>query len=104
MLKNCDFHNNSLTPDEVEEIYSKGCREGPSKVLRIAEITKFRKTAIFVLSQDHQLNRRNSVMAHREGPAKGMRIAKTTLRDYALKTIFPGCCQQTTVKGASANR
>ena len=35
------------TIDKVYEIYTKGCWEAPSKVMRIAKITKFMKTAKF---------------------------------------------------------
>ena len=35
------------TTYKINEIYSKGCREGPSKVMKIAKITKFTKTAKF---------------------------------------------------------
>jgi len=40
------------TIDKVYEIYSKRCKEGPSKVTKIATISKSTKTAIFAEIQE----------------------------------------------------
>ena len=39
------------TNDKIQEIYSKGCKEGPSKVTKIAKIMIFSKTATPTLTK-----------------------------------------------------
>ena len=67
------------TIDKVYEIYSEGCWEAPSKVTRIAKITKFTKTAKFtiickIIDKVYEIYSKGC----REAPSKVLRIAKIT--------------------------
>ena len=67
------------TSYEINEIYSKGYREVPFKVTRIAKITKFTKTAKFTIIR-HTTYKINEIYSKgcREGPSKVTTIAKIT--------------------------
>ena len=67
------------TIDKINEMYSRGCRESPSKITRIAKITKFTKTAKFTIIRrpNDKINKMYST-GSREGLSKVMRISKIT--------------------------
>ena len=67
------------TSNEINEIYSKGYREVPSKVTRIAKFMKFTKKAKFMIIRQtaYQINEIYS-KGGREGPWKVTKITKFT--------------------------
>ena len=59
IYENCEIYDNSQDHYKTNDIYTKCCREGPSKVTKITKITKFTKCEIYNYSQDHLQNLQN---------------------------------------------
>ena len=76
IYENCVIYDDSLATYQIDEIYSKCCKEGPTKVTKITLFTRTAKVTIIrnSLSKINQIYSKSG----REGPSKVTRIAKIT--------------------------
>ena len=92
-LKTAKFMIIRKTIDKINEMYSKSCREGPSKVTRIAKFTIIRQTT-------YEINKIYS-KCYREGPSKVTKITKFTIirhTSYKIKKIYSKGCREGPLK------